>query len=568
VKLASTTGAEDALTLGAAAVTANDNLKFVVADVETVTIASLGKLLSAPLTDSTEVDLDLSGISMTAVGATADVVLTGGVALEITATNADIASIDASARTAGVVQTGRSAETGSTYTGGSGADTFIMMSGSDVLTGGLGSDTLDVDLGAVLGGINVDLSSETNQVASMDGGAISGTVLGFENVDLSGYTGFGAVVQAIKTGSTITGTGSVDRITGGASADTITGGAGADVLSGGGGNDTFIYASSAALIPATANADEVVDTVKGGSGTGDKIVVDGAVSIGGTGSDTLAKVTGVEIFQLDANAADGANDNHSIVIAADARLGSIREFDLSTNLDADADSTLTFTSVTEALTIKGGAGEDTVTGGSGVDVVSGNGGIDTFITSAGADTFNGGDGADIYRIADGDEGGDTFDYVVTADDVIQIVVDDVDADGTADVFDEGAIVFGDTDPTDTAGAVVALAAADYNEIAATGDVADNHVNIITDATGYATVAAALNAIDDGDGSVGENESFIFGFWNSANAAFEVHYVSDSGNAAEDFADVVSENLVTLTGVASDGIAAGVDVGNFAVYSLG
>jgi hypothetical protein len=221
VKLASTTGSADALTLGAAAASANDNLKFVVADVETVTITSLSTLLSNPAGASNEVDLDLSAISMTAVGATTSVVLTGAKPLEITATNADIASINASAHTAGVVQTGRSAITGSTYTGGSGDDTFIMMSSSDVLTGGLGTDTLDVNYGAVLGGINVDLSSTTNQVTSMDGGAVGGTVLGFENVDLSGYTGFGAAITAIKTGSTITGTASTDRITLGAAADKI-----------------------------------------------------------------------------------------------------------------------------------------------------------------------------------------------------------------------------------------------------------------------------------------------------------------------------------------------------------
>ena len=40
----------------------------------------------------------------------------------------------------------------------------------------------------------------------MDGGAVSGSVTGFENVDLAGYTGGGASVTAVKTGSTMTGT--------------------------------------------------------------------------------------------------------------------------------------------------------------------------------------------------------------------------------------------------------------------------------------------------------------------------------------------------------------------------
>ena len=359
VKLASTSGSEDALTLGAAAASANDDLKFVVADVETVTIASLGKLLSSTSTDSNEVDLDLSEISMTATGATTKVVLTGGVALEVVATNADIATIDASARTAGVVQTGRSAETGSTYTGGSGADTFIMMSGSDVLTGGLGTDTLDVDLGAVLGGISVDLSSETNQVASMDGGAISGTVLGFENVDLSGYTGFGAVVQAIKTGSTITGTGSTDRITGGASADTIVWTAGNDVVSTGGGND--ILKATIALL---ANQSATTATFDLGSGTGDALTMTDA----GTIADAdFARISNVEVLNL-------GNGTQTVT--------------LSTNAKA--------------------AGVVTVNGGTGVDTITLHDAVTSVVPGA---------AADVLVVAGTEAGGLTIDTGTTTDDM-------------------------------------------------------------------------------------------------------------------------------------------------------
>ena len=59
----------------------------------------------------------------------------------------------------------------------------------DTLVGGKGSDTLDLNYAAILGGINVNLASATNQVVSANGSAISGSVTGFENVDLSGYTG-------------------------------------------------------------------------------------------------------------------------------------------------------------------------------------------------------------------------------------------------------------------------------------------------------------------------------------------------------------------------------------------
>jgi len=407
VKLASTTGSEDALTLGAAAASADDNLKFVVADVETVTIASLSKLLSATSTNSNEVDLDLSGISMTAAGATTKVVLTGGVALELTATNADIATIDASARTAGVVQTGRSAETGSTYTGGSGADTFIMMSGSDVLTGGLGSDTLDVNLGAVLGGISVDLSSATNQVASMDGGAISGTVLGFENVDLSGYTGFGAVVQAIKTGSTITGTGSIDRITGGASADVITGGAGKDVISAGGGNDTINIANGTDI--------DLAETINGGSGTDELVML--AVTTAIDDAD-FANMTSIETLTL-------ANGTNTAVLGTNASAAGITTVNGGTGADA-----INVSALTNNNTIVSGGGAETIivsTAANSTVTLAAAGAITTLTTSSvGAGYFN----VSTFAVAE-----DVLDYngAVLGDDGSTAVVAGKEGSGIADI---------------------------------------------------------------------------------------------------------------------------------------
>jgi len=169
-----------------------------------------------------QVNLDVSGVTMTAVGATAALAITGANDIEITADNADITSIDASANTGGVIQTVRAATGAFTATGSIGADTFIMRNAADVLAGGLGTDTLDVNLAAILGGVNIDLSSTTNQIVSINGSAPTGTVTGFENVDASGYTGnSGAQITAAATGSTITGTANVDAITLGAASDIV-----------------------------------------------------------------------------------------------------------------------------------------------------------------------------------------------------------------------------------------------------------------------------------------------------------------------------------------------------------
>jgi len=525
VKLASTTGSEDALTLGAAAASANDNLKFVVADVETVTIASLGKLLSVTTTDSNEVDLDLSEISMTAVGATTDVVLTGGVALEITATNADIASIDASARTAGVVQTGRSAETGSTYTGGSGADTFIMMSGSDVLTGGLGTDTLDVNLGAVLGGISVDLSSETNQVASMDGGAISGTVLGFENVDLSGYTGFGAVVQAIKTGSTITGTGSTDRITGGASADTIVWTAGNDVVSTGGGND--VLQATVALL---ANQSATTATFNLGSGTGDALTMTDAGTIA---DEDFARISNVEVLNL----GDGT-----------------QTVTLTTN--ANAAGIVTINGGTGADTIVTGDGTQTITPGAGTDIITGGLGADTIdLTEAVA-------AADDVIITSG----------LTADTITAFAeaTDDVLLDMSALEAANAAIASTTVDLveihdalsiTDAAGTPAAVGVQVLTAAAVAAD-AKNFFVIDLGATKFANASAAVDALEAGGaaaltfaGNIAKDDGFFFAYENTtgdtviALANFVAADDNSGGAAATGVGNLEGVDLVTLTGVA-------------------
>jgi len=294
-----------------------------------------------------------------------------------------------------------------TITGGVNNDSIAMENAADVLDGGTqavgGADTLVIDYAAIQAGITVDLTA-ADQISSMDGSSNTAIQKGFEDLDLSAFLGFGAVVTGTAAGSTMTGSPAADRITGGKSADTITGGTGADQLNGGGGNDTFFFNTSAELIPAGGGVDVAVDTIEGGSGT-DKIVVNGAVGIGAAGNDSLAKVTNVGIFQLDANAAAGDDANHSLVINADARLGSIREFDFSTNLDADADAVLTFTSVTVALTIKGGTGEETIIGSSAADTITGGPGVDIITGGAGNDIVNGGTGADVIVVAAQSAGG-------------------------------------------------------------------------------------------------------------------------------------------------------------------
>jgi S-layer protein len=153
-----------------------------------------------------------------------------------------------------------------TITSGTGADTLIQKNASDVIdagTSGTGTDTLKVVANFVLGGIQVDLSSTTDQVTTFNSFANSAIQKGFENVDLSGITGtYGADVTARAAGSTIVGTGNIDNIIGGAGADTITMGKASttlayDAINAGAGSDTLVIVGS--VTTSTTEAQNIID---------------------------------------------------------------------------------------------------------------------------------------------------------------------------------------------------------------------------------------------------------------------------------------------------------------------
>jgi len=287
VKLATTSGTETQ-SFEINAVADNDDLNLVVADVETINIKA---------ESSYQVDLDLSGLSMTTAGEVLSVNFTGANDVELTALNADVTTVDASGMTSGgaIVQTGRSASVKSTYTGTSGNDTFIMMNEADVIAAGSGtSDTLDVNFAGILGGININLNS-ANQLVSIEGSTPAGTVTGFENVDLAGYTGaYGARITALETtAGTFVGTANGDVLTGSSAADTFTISEG-DTSTGLAGNDTYkITAADFNAVSTTAVS------INAGDGTGDILQFTDASA--GADAD-FTGFSNIEILDLTTNA--------------------------------------------------------------------------------------------------------------------------------------------------------------------------------------------------------------------------------------------------------------------------
>jgi Ca2+-binding RTX toxin-like protein len=284
-----------------------------------------------------------------------------------------------------------------TLTGGAGADRlqgeagddlFVIASSSDhpageTLVGGAGSDMIRYTstAGAVLtlaAGVDVEEAWISNAAGSTAGTTAEGIDATLATVTmLTGNDG----------ANTLTGNGQANVMAGGAGADTITGGAGADTIAGGAGDDVLRYASSSDFIGATAGMDAVIDSVGGDAGH-DRVEIAGAISIGASGADTLARVTLVEeLRQTSAGAS-------TLILGSDAALSDFRTIDLA---GAGADAVMVdLTGVTVGVTVIGGAGTDSLAGGGEVDSLSG---------GAGGDTLSGGGGADVLR---GAEGADTF----------------------------------------------------------------------------------------------------------------------------------------------------------------
>ena len=316
--------------------------------------------------------IDLGGVAATATTGTVTVNVSGTGGLTLKSLSALTNVVNASTATGAIVlASGDRASTAMTVTTGTANDTVAMRHANDVLNGGLGTDTLTINANLVLGGIQVDLSSATDEVTSFNGSANAAVQVGFENVDLSGVTGtFGADITAVSTGSTITGTANADQINGGAGADIVYAGAGADVVTLAGGNDTFIL-------------DNVtLDTVDAGAGTSDAIALVGGVTVANTVD--FGSYTNFE--SIIASGATDAVISFTAKADVDTDMAGLRTIDLSADTDTTGSNVIDLSAVDGAYVVTGSAGVDTITGSVGVDNITGGAGTDAIIIAAAADT--------------------------------------------------------------------------------------------------------------------------------------------------------------------------------------
>ena len=193
---------------------------------------------------------------------------------------------------------------------------------------------------------------------------------------------------------------------------------------------------------------------------------------------------------------------------------------------------ITLTVAANASTIAGGAGNDAIIGGGGADTISAGEGIDTIRGSAGIDTIS------------LSETTSAVDTVILDNDVAgnQSVIGNYNIANDVITFDESE--FATVNFANTA-AVAALATADYTEMAATGTLVINTVNIITTAAGTANYDAAFASVNaSGAGAV------LVGFLNSTTSQFEIYYDADGqdnlGEVLVAQIDIVGANIASLS----------------------
>ena len=200
--------------------------------------------------------------------------------------------------------------------------------------------------------------------------------------------------------------------------------------------------------------------------------------------------------------------------------------------------------------ITGTGVKDTITAGSGNDTLTG---------GTGADSLTGGSGNDLFAFKEDDEGADVIVDFETGSNQIVFYADGEDGDA----FDDANVVFANTDPADNV--LETLAAADYAEGASADNFyGDNKVNVWTHAAGAASLDAALDAIHAGGSTVGDNTSVALVWYDSANKAVTLSWITDAGTVNGGF-DSTASTLATFEDVAAADIATAFANTNFAVF---
>jgi Ca2+-binding RTX toxin-like protein len=328
--------------------------------------------------------------------------------------SADVVRVDASGSSVGVNFSVLDAKEGADVDGGEGDD-IIVGSGADSMGSGGYNDTIDGN-----GGNDAIDGREGNDLIT--GGAGHDTLFGGDGSD------------------TIYGNENDDIIFGQADGDVLFGGAGDDTI------DTGSVSGGAAIEFVNAGADNDVVTTRGEYLTGRQSTfnVIGDRLDGGDGDDVLNVVTGNVSMGMDNADEDGLNDVQNfetINLNGGDQVytignGSVFDNDSDTTVVVDGSdvgktgtSSLDFdaSTLSRAIELRGGDGDDSLIGGTGNDTISGD--FDQGGNDGGVDTLRGGLGDDTFLFDAFEMNGE--DVVDAGADNDTLVIQDRDGGGTS-----------------------------------------------------------------------------------------------------------------------------------------
>lgn len=369
-------------------------------DITTLNVASTG-------TASTINALTASGVTTLNIS--------GDAALTLTAQTIGTSAIT-STNSAGVTL-GSALATGTSFTGGAGADKVTLTASfTKAISMGDGNDTVVYAAqgtgGSVAAGAGKDTIVMTDAEAdSADANATFNTKFtGFEVLSLSSLSGATIDLAGINSVGS--------------------------VISAGGGSVTLNSFASGGTYSLTANSTAATLGVTNATFNAADVVNVSLEKVGvlAAGTVTAANVETIHILNADASASGSAaaidtltlvaTGATSITVAGNNGLNltntgntAVTSFDASGvvangTADTAANLAVTFVSAntTTAVSIVGGAGNDTLTGNAGVDTISGGAGADIISGGAGADVLTGGEGADTIT---GGAGNDTINLTET-----------------------------------------------------------------------------------------------------------------------------------------------------------
>lgn len=514
---------------------------------DTATIALTGNTGAVTYQSDSAQDIEKAAITVTGANTSALTIQDSGTNAGVTSvtvsgsgsydmeTGGNIAdlltTLDASANTGGVTFTS-TVTTATALTGGAGNDVLTGAAGNDVIKGGAGDDTLamgsagldHIDGGAGNDAVTVTGLTEDDSIVGGDGvdtlvisAAIAyddeatptpiddaANISGFEvlrgtaalSQDMAALSG---IVALQSTGGVLTATEASDIADFFAFGLTDVAGAGLDLtLATDGAADSLnihvgLDAAQTNATGVTVDAIEIetalINSVGKDGNTITDFEADALTSLSVIGSKTLsvtlndsAAVATIPLTKVDASAFTG----DSLTITA-----------------VEADSGVTVTTGSEALSVTVGDGANNITGTAGDDEITTGDGADTIVSYAGDDEIVAGDGANTITVTDGEndiDGGEGVDTITAGDGN-----NTIDGGDGADVIVAGK---GNNTITNSAGNATITAGNGNNNVTNTAGnstiTLGNGTNVVNLTAGNSTVITGSGA-DDINITAGNND---------------------------------------------------------------